>query len=140
MSQDNLKKASLKILVLDSHKLFLDGIIEILRQQYPQAEIITAQTADAALNQVCNEQPHLIIMELALAEKPGMIAPTNTGIQLLKNLLQNYPHLHIVVQSDYLRTLVQLKQEINSHHGGFTVADKRFANKEMLLTRVNWAL
>lgn len=53
--------------------------------------------------------------------------------------MKSYPHLDIVVQSAHARTLVRIRPEIDSHKGGFTVADKSLSTQEML-TRVDWAL
>ncbi len=78
-------------------------------------------------------------MDISLLEKPGVMARTNTGLQLLRNLMKNYPNLNIVVQSEHIKKLVQMKSEIRAHQGGFTVVDKSVSSKEML-TRVNCAL
>lgn len=139
MSQDLPELASLKILVVDDHELFLSGTLDVLQRQYLKAEILTAQTAELAQTQVEKFQPDLVVMDLSIPEKPGVIARTNTGIQLLRTLMKNYPTLNIVVQSSHIRTLVRIRPEIDAHKGGFTVADKSLASKEML-TRVDWAV
>ncbi|GAA6615139.1 cysteine peptidase family C39 domain-containing protein [Scytonema sp. NUACC26] len=46
---------------------------------------------------------------------------------------------HWVVQSAHARTLVRIRPDIDTHKGGFTVADKSLSSKEMLI-RVDWAL
>lgn len=139
MSQDLPENASLKIFLIDSHEIFLAGAISVLRSQYPDAKFLTAQTADNAFVRVSIFEPDLVIMDISLLEKPGVMARTNTGLQLLKNLMKNYPNLNIVVQSEHIKKLVQMKSEIHAHQGGFTVVDKSLDSKEML-TRVNWAL
>jgi DNA-binding NarL/FixJ family response regulator len=83
--------------------------------------------------------PDLIVMDLSIPETPGETARTDTGIQLLRTLMKNYPTVNIVVQSAHVRTLVRLRPEIDVHKGGFTIADKSLSSKDML-TRVNWAL
>lgn len=139
MTQESAKQATLKILVVDDHELVLGGTIEVLRRQYPDAEILTAQNAKDALEQVERDDPELVVMDLSIPEKPGTSARTDTGIQLLRTLMTNYPTLNLVVQSAHVRTLVRLRPEIDAHRGGFTVADKSLPSREML-TRVNWAL
>lgn len=139
MSQDLREKASLKFCLFEAQSIFLVGTISVLRSDYPDAEIHTAQTAIDALNQVANLQPNLVVVDISIPEKPGEMARINTGIQLLRTLMKSYPNLNLVVQSTQLRTLVRMKAEIAVHKGGFTVADKSISAKE-LLKKINWAL
>jgi DNA-binding NarL/FixJ family response regulator len=129
----------LKILIVDDHELVLGGTLGVLKQQYPDADIVTAQTAQEALQQVKYRQPDVAIVDLSMPEAAGGTAQTDTGIQLLKTLMEQFPTLNIVVQSAHARSLVRLKGEISSHEGGFTVADKSLPKKEMLI-KVDWAL
>ena len=139
MSQENSEPANLKILVVDDHELVLGGTLDVLKRQYPNAEIFTAQNAQNAQEQVERFHPDLVVMDLSIPEKRGVTAKTDTGIQLLRILMQKYPNLNLVVQSAHVRTLVRIQPEIDAYKGGFTVADKSLTSKEML-TRVNWAL
>jgi DNA-binding NarL/FixJ family response regulator len=139
MSQNSLESINLKILVVDDHEIVLGGTIDLLKREYPQAEILTAQTAESALNQVESAQPNLVVLDLSLPEKSGGAAQTETGVQLLRTLMQKYPTLNLTVQSTYVKALVRIKPDIDNHKGGFTVADKSLSSKEML-TRVDWAL
>ncbi len=139
MSQARPNSAVLKMLVIDDHELILDGTINVLQRQYPLAEIFMAQTAQMAWIQVEKYQPNLVVMDLSIPETSGMTAQVDTGIQLLKNLMKEYPTLNLVVQSTYTRSLVRIRHDIDVHKAGFTVADKSLSSKEML-TRVEWAL
>ncbi|HBL14611.1 MAG TPA: response regulator receiver protein [Cyanobacteria bacterium UBA11162] len=139
MSPKSPKPVKPKILVVDDHESVLDGTVNMLRQQYPEAEILTAQTAESAQKQMENDQPDLAVMDLSIPEKLGEMARTDTGIQLLRTLMERYPTLNIVVQSAHIRSLVRLKPAISTHEGGFTIVDKSLPLKEML-TKVEWAL
>lgn len=139
MTQALIEQALLKILVVDDHESVLGGTIWVLNTKYPDAEIITAQTAESVLNVVNSLQPDLVVMDLSIPESLGMIARPDTGLQLLRNLMTNYPTLNLVVQSAHVKTLVRIRPEIDAYKGGFTVADKSLSSKEML-TRVDWAL
>lgn len=139
MSQDLPTPANLKFVVIDDHELILDGTLNLLRRQYPQSEIIIAQTAQIAIEQIEKAKPNLVVMDLSIPEKSGESAKVDTGIQLLKTLLKNYPTLNLIVQSTYIKALVRIKPDINSHKGGFAVADKSLFNKE-ILKRVDLAL
>ncbi|MDM9382736.1 MULTISPECIES: response regulator transcription factor [unclassified Chlorogloeopsis] len=139
MRQVLSKTALLKILVIDDHESVVGGTIDVLRNKYPDAEFITALTAQQALSQVSSIQPDLVVMDLSLPESPGKMARPETGVKLLRTLMQHYSSLNIVVQSAHVRTLVRIRPDIDAHKGGFTVADKSLASQEML-TRVDWAL
>ncbi|MDX2243138.1 MAG: response regulator transcription factor [Leptolyngbyaceae cyanobacterium bins.302] len=126
------------ILVVDDHELVLEGTVNALKQYYPEIHIITASTATDALEQVKAYHPHLVVMDLAMPAATGSPARTETGIDLLKTLMDDYPTLNIVVQSAHSKSLVRLRLAISNHEGGFVVADKSLPMKEML-TKVNWA-
>ncbi|OKH38078.1 response regulator [[Phormidium ambiguum] IAM M-71] len=139
MNQQMIEQENWKILVIDDHELVIGGTIDILQKHYPNAEIVTAQTAQDSLKAMASFSPDVIVMDLSIPEQTGEIARTDVGLQLLKNLMKKYPEINFVVQSAHARTLVRIKQEIDSHKGGFTIADKSLSRQEML-TRVNWAL
>lgn len=136
-----MNKSAVKptFLVVDDHELVLDGTVNVLKQQYPAATVVVAHTATAALTQMATYHPDLIVADLSMPETVGATARTETGIDLLKTLMEQYPTLNIVVQSAYSKALVRLKLAISNHEGGFVVADKSLPMKEML-TKVNWAL
>ncbi|WP_414550142.1 response regulator [Anabaena sp. CCY 0017] len=133
------EQSLIKILVIDDHELVLGGTVELLRKHYSDAEFITAVNAENALNQITESQPDLVVMDLSIPEHAGTTARPDTGIQLLRTLMKDYQNLNLVVQSAHVRTLVRIRPDIDSHKGGFTVADKSLTTKEML-TRADWAL
>ncbi|MBD2568271.1 response regulator [Anabaena lutea] len=139
MKQILSAKELLKIIVVDDHESVLSGTVDILRKNYPRAEFITAINANNTLEQVTSLQPDLIVMDLSIPEGLEMNARPDNGIKLLKILMERYPHLNIVVQSAHVRTLIRIRLDIDSHKGGFTIADKSLSSQEML-TRVDWAL
>lgn len=126
-------------LVVDDHAMVLGGTLDILRKEYPQADILTASTAQEALQQVAQTTPDLVIVDLVMPEAIGETPQANSGLQLLKTLMEHYPSLNIVVQSAHVRTLVWLKPSIDNHEGGFTVVDKSQPIKD-LVEMVDWAL
>jgi DNA-binding NarL/FixJ family response regulator len=128
-----------KIVVIDDHEAVLDGTVNVLKQHYTDAEISTAQTTQSAQQQVEMCHPDLVVVDLALPDKPGATPRTEAGLQLLRTLMQRYPTLNIVVQTAHAKSLVRLKPSINAHEGGFTIADKSLPLREML-TKVEWAM
>ncbi|NEQ62608.1 MAG: response regulator transcription factor [Moorea sp. SIO4A1] len=139
INQDLPNTSNLKILVVDDHQLILKGTIKELSQQYPDAEIVKAKTAQQAQEEIANSNFDLLVMDLCIPEKPGMSAEIDTGIYLLKKLLQNYPQQNFLVQSSHVKTLVRIKHEIDNYEGGFVIAEKELSESEMLL-RVDLAL
>lgn len=139
MSSTLSPKKLLTILVVDDHESVLDGTILALKQQYPEAEIIKAQTAAEAISKIHGFRPNLVIMDLSLPQSVESLAKSETGIQLLKEVLQEYPTLAIVVQSANVRALIRLRPQIYEHEGGFTVADKGSSLQDML-TKVDWSI
>lgn len=139
MNQDFPEQGRLKILVVDDHELILNGMLDLLKQHYPQAQILTAKTTQNALDQVKVFQPDLVIMDLSLPETSGDTAEINRGVKSLETLMKNYLTLNLVVQSSYVKALVRIKPDIDAHEGGFTVADKGLSSREML-SRIDLAL
>ncbi|MBD2095680.1 response regulator transcription factor [Trichocoleus sp. FACHB-591] len=126
-------------LIVDDHESVLGGTLHILQQEYPQAEVVTACNAQAALEQMAALQPDLVIVDLVMPETAGATAQAHAGLQLLKVLMERYPTQNLVVQSAHIRTLVWLKPAIDNHQGGFTIVDKSLPIKE-LLQMVDWSL
>ncbi len=139
MNQSVPTSAEITILVVDDHASVLSGTVNILQQQYPNAEIFTAQTAEDAQAQVHQQKLDLVVLDLSIPEKLRDQAQISTGIQLLRTMMQEHAALNIVVQSAHVKSLIRLKPAINTHEGGFTIADKSLSMQEML-TKVDWAL
>ena len=130
---------SLKILVVDDHEAVLGGTLNTLQSAYPEAEIQTATTVLNMLSLLSEPLPDVVVMDLALPKEPGGESKTEVGIDLLRTILNTYPHMNIVVQSAFSRALIRLRPMIDIHMGGFTVADKSLPGREML-ARIDLAL
>ena len=128
----------LTILVVDDHESVLDGTILALKQQYPQAQILKAQTTQDAIAKIHSFKPNLVVMDLSLPKQVGDTPKSDMGIELLRNVLENYPTLDIVVQSANVKALIRLRPQIYEHEAGFTVADKGSSLQDML-NKVDWA-
>lgn len=128
-----------QLLVVDDHEAVLGGTVAALQQEYPDADIRTARTAQEVKTSLSTVLPALAVMDLSIPEKPGAPSQTETGISLLRSLMQQYPDLNIVVQSAHVKSLVRLKPAIANHQGGFTIVDKNLPLREMLI-KVEWAL
>lgn len=133
-----------KVLVVDDHPLIVSGTFNILQKQYLDMEIYIAKTAEDALHELKKVKEEnsffdLIVLDISIPEKPGMDARIETGVQLIKNLLNKYPTQNVMVQSSYPKALVRIKYEIDEHQGGFVITDKGLSEQDML-NRVNSAI
>jgi DNA-binding NarL/FixJ family response regulator len=128
-----------QILIVDDHRLLLNGTISLVSDRFPNAQIRFAQTVQDALIQVRENVPDLAILDLSIPEKSGTTAHIDNGLNLLKRLMHDYPHLNLMVQSSNVKALVRIMPEIDNHQGGFTVADKSLP-VETFLTRLEWAM
>ncbi|MFM8003759.1 MAG: DNA-binding response regulator, partial [Dolichospermum sp.] len=74
MEQVLLKKSSFKFMVIDDHESVLNGTVEILRKNYPSAELNIATNASHALEEIAICPPDLLVMDLSIPEKLEMTA------------------------------------------------------------------
>ncbi|MEM6404498.1 MAG: response regulator transcription factor, partial [Cyanobacteria bacterium P01_D01_bin.116] len=127
------------ILVVDDHPTILNGTINLIYSEHPEASIVKAQTAQEMLSLIQSHQFDLVVMDLSIPDRTGESAKIELGIQLLQNLLKEYPHQNFLVQTSYVKALIRIKHEIDNHQGGFAIADKALPENEMLM-RFNLAL
>ncbi|MEL6130396.1 MAG: response regulator transcription factor [Cyanobacteria bacterium J06633_23] len=128
-----------KILIVDDHQVVLSGTIGILREHYPTHELLTAKTAQEALEQLANHRLSLAILDLSIPEAYQQDAKVETGIELLRQVMKHYPEQNIAVQSTYIKALVRVRSEIDSHQGGFTIVDKSMSSQD-IFQRIDGAL
>jgi DNA-binding NarL/FixJ family response regulator len=128
-----------KILIVDDHRLLLNGTISLVHDRFPVAHISPAQTVQQALAELAVQSFDLAIVDLSIPVTSETQAHTEHGLGLLKCLMQEYPTLNIMVQSSNVKPLIRLMPEIDAHQGGFTIADKSLSI-DAILTRINWAM
>ena len=130
--------SALKILIVDDHHLMLKGTIDVVQGQFPDAQIDSAQTATEAIAQIKAHIPDLVMLDLSIPKDAGEPAHTDHGLELLHQIMAEYPDLNLVIQSSMVKALIRLMPEIDRHKGGFTTADKGLPI-ETLLTRIDWS-
>jgi DNA-binding NarL/FixJ family response regulator len=118
--------------VIDDHDSVLGGTVAALKQHYPEANILEAQTSQTAQELVSTANPDLVFTDLSIPDASGGKAQIEVGLDLLRTLMQDYPTLNILVQSAHTRSLVRLKSAIASHKGGFAIVDKILPMRDML--------
>ena len=126
-------------LIIDDHDILIEGTINILKQAYPEVKIISCKTAEETRLQLEKCSPALIVADLSIPESSTELSQVNTGVDLLKELLESHSEHNFVVQSAHSQALIRIKRSIEEHQGGFAVVDKRLP-KQDLLDKVAWAL
>ncbi|MDV3352849.1 response regulator transcription factor [Leptothoe sp. LEGE 181152] len=128
-----------KILIVDDHQVVLSGTIDILRQQYPNYELLTAKTVQEAIEKLAEHHFILVILDLSIPKAYSQDAKVETGIELLRQVMKNYPEQNIAIQSTYIKALVRVRSEIDSHQGGFTIVDKSMSSQD-IFQRIDGAI
>lgn len=93
MKEDNTQNMSTRktILVVDDHELVLRGIYHILKQSFPDAEIMTADTGENAINTLAVNSVDLVTVDLEL--------PDMSGFNLIDYIRMNMPNAKILVNT-----------------------------------------
>jgi DNA-binding NarL/FixJ family response regulator len=123
----------MNILILDDHPLMLSSIQQLVQSQFPDAKIATVATAIAAVQALADlsQNWQLVLADLSIPRDSQATAKSETGVELLRELLKLYPDLNLMIYSSNIKVLVQLKHQIDNHQGGFTIADKTLASVEV---------
>ncbi|MFK8183601.1 MAG: response regulator [Phormidesmis sp.] len=128
---------SQQFLVVDDHEAVLQGTVPALQSAYPNADIATAQTYSAAVTQINQSQPDLMVVDLSIPETAGEPATPDVGLRLVEQLVTGtligkkwFPN--IAVLSTDINALVRLKTAIKVYEGGFSAMDKALPLQEMI--------
>jgi len=91
--------AEIKLLLVDDHQLFVDGLRSILDKYFPLSEVQTASDGRMALQLLQHFRPDVIIMDLNM--------PKVDGQQAAAKALSMYPGLKILIVSMYYTASLQ---------------------------------
>jgi DNA-binding NarL/FixJ family response regulator len=83
----------LRILIVDDHQMFREGIRRRLEQEPDMAIVGEADSAEDALVKVEQAQPTIVLLDIRL--------PRVSGIELARQLRQRWPDLKILVLTGY---------------------------------------
>jgi DNA-binding NarL/FixJ family response regulator len=110
----------IKIVLVDDHKMFLDGMVSVLSQE-PNMEVLFVENyAKGALRKIKNETPDLIITDMSM--------PEMNGLEFIKILKNDYPKIKILVV-----TMFHSSQKIDGIHGLLL----KQSNKEEFIKAIN---
>lgn len=83
----------LKLIIADDHAIVRQGLIRIIRGEYPDAAIREAGNGDELLKMIAESIPDLIICDINM--------PGKTGVDALKTIKENWPGLPVLMLSMY---------------------------------------
>jgi DNA-binding NarL/FixJ family response regulator len=95
-NRPNEKTSAWRLLVVDDHPLFLEGISHVLKRHVPNVHIETAATAEEGLAKAATTEVDLVLLDLSL---PGI-----DGYAAMVQFLHRTPPLPVVVVSAKERT------------------------------------
>lgn len=81
----------LRFLLVDDHSVVRRGVMELLREQYPQAIYGEANSAQQALERAWSAPWDVIVLDISM--------PGRSGLDILRELKQARPRAAILVQS-----------------------------------------
>ncbi len=110
----------IKIVIVDDHQLFLDGIVAVLSNEENIEILFVENKATEALVKIKDNQPDLIITDISM--------PEMNGLEFIKILKSDYPKIKILVLSMF--------KNMQSHIGinGFLLKE---INKSDLIATIN---
>ena len=79
----------IRVGIADDHKIFRKGIILSLRQYTNISFVLEAENGEDLLNQLKNNQPDLVLLDLRM--------PGKDGIETTKEVSKLYPHIKILI-------------------------------------------
>ena len=104
----------IKVLIVDDHTLFRQGLRKLL-DAYEEIEVVgEASNGGEAVSKVGEVNPNLVLMDIKM--------PRMDGIECIKLIRENYPHLNIVALSMYDDAEYVLKA-INAGASGYLQKD-----------------
>ncbi|HHZ04055.1 response regulator, partial [Acetomicrobium hydrogeniformans] len=84
----------IKVLLVDDHKIFLDGLCELLSKEEAISVVGKASGGREALKLVPHCNPDIVVMDITM--------PDMNGIDTTKMLSQRHPHIKIIALSMHL--------------------------------------
>lgn len=96
-------KPTNRILLVDDHPFFSEGLINALRPHPEYVVINSVQSGDEVMSAVRTNEPDILILDINL--------PGTNGLELLPLLKQKYPQLKIMLLSMYMPADIRLDPE-----------------------------
>ncbi|WP_035483801.1 response regulator [Algoriphagus marincola] len=111
----------MKILLVDDHRILLDGLKFLIESQPEISQVDTAFTVEEALERINNEIPDLIISDISI--------PEIGGIALAKKVKSKYPGTKLIFLSMHEEPY-RVKEALATGAEGYVL--KKAAHEELL--------
>ncbi|MFQ3617975.1 MAG: response regulator [Cyanobacteriota bacterium] len=110
-------------LIVEDHQEVAERNRDFLQQVDPNCRCAIANNPTQAMEFLSLESPDLIVVDLLYGTFSGEQS-AEPGINLLRHIFERYTDLNVLVYSSEYRLLTPLISYIDSHKGGFAVANK----------------
>lgn len=114
------KFKKIKVVVVDDHQMFLDGMISILSAQENFKILFVETSAKKALQKIGEKIPDIVITDISM--------PEMNGIEFVKRIKKQYPEVNILVLSMFEN------QQTFEGIDGYLLKE---TNKEVLVEAIN---
>jgi DNA-binding NarL/FixJ family response regulator len=103
----------LSILVVDDHRIFAEGLVSVLRLQFPEAKFEMARSGEEAWDFIQRTPSlHLVITDISMASM--------SGLELAGRIKKNYPTLPVLILSMHDEEVV-VKSAMTTEAEGFVL-------------------
>jgi len=114
----------IKIIIVDDHKIFREGLAFLLSKRKDVSVIAEAENGEQFLNILEKEQPDIVLMDIDM--------PVLNGIKATERALLKYPMLKVIALS--------MKGDENNYYNMIQVGAKGFVLKEVGSDQLNIAI
>ena len=125
-------------LVVEDHPEVAANNCDWLKKLESECRCLTAVNPEQAIERLKLERPDLIVVDI-LFGNTRCEQSAREGLGLLRQIFEQYPTLNVLVYSSEYMRLAPLMKWIDSHEGGFAVANK-FDLRSVYLERARSAL
>jgi DNA-binding NarL/FixJ family response regulator len=119
----NTEERQIRIMMVDDHPLFREGVAAVLATQPDMQLIVEAENGEDAIQQFRKHQPDITLMDLQL---PGM-----SGLLAIRSILGEFPAARIIVLTTFQGDM-QATRALRAGAAGYLI--KSTLRKELLFT------
>jgi DNA-binding NarL/FixJ family response regulator len=114
----------IKIIIADDHRVFIDGMIALLRE-FPEMKVIAeAENGQQLVELVNAHQPDVVLTDIQM--------PVKDGITATKEIHKLFPQIHIIALS-MMNESIYIKKMLEAGASGYIL---KTVNKEELISTI----
>lgn len=105
----------IKVLIVDDHKLFRQGLISLMRTREDLVEVVgEAATGQEAIALAAELQPHVVLMDIYM--------PDGDGLSATQEIKRRFPHIAVVILTSSEKDS-HLFEAVRSEASGYLLKD-----------------